>query len=297
VPYQLAALLAASAWAASSLIATEPVRRIGGPRFCRIRMLWVCGMLTIWATVKGGWSTLDGGNIGLLALSACVGLLIGDIALFTSIARIGPRRTSVLFATNTPMAAIGGVLLFHETFTTWSLLGAVLTVGGVMTAVNFGTGQGVPSNIYERVDGRLAVGAAWATLGAVGQAVGVLAAKPVLDAGADVIAVAAARALIATAAMWILARPTDRLARPMKQGPILRRDHIRIAASGLIAMVVGMTLLLYALGTGDTGVTMILSGTTPVLLLPILWWITRQTPPPGAWIGAGLTVVGMALLV
>jgi drug/metabolite transporter (DMT)-like permease len=62
-------------------------------------------------------------------------------------------------------------------------------------------------------------------------------------------------------------------------------------------MVVGMTLLLYALANGDTGVATILSGTTPVLLLPILWARTRQPPSPGAWFGAGLTVVGTALLV
>jgi len=58
-----------------------------------------------------------------------------------------------------------------------------------------------------------------------------------------------------------------------------------------------MTLLLYALGVGDTGVTTILSGTTPVILLPLLWLRTRQAPAPGAWFGAALTVVGTALLM
>ena len=297
MPYQLAALLAASCWACSSLIAAEPVRRLGGPRFCRIRMLWVCVMLGAWATVTGGWSTIAADDLGLLALSGLLGLLVGDVALFTSMSRIGPRRTSVLFTTNTPMAAVGGVLLFSEAFNVWSLFGAVLTVGGVMMAVNYGSGRGVPSDVFERIEGRLGVGAAWATLGAVGQAVGVLAAKPVLDAGADTVAVAATRAFIATAAMWIVSKPTDRFVSPGERSPIRPSDHLRFAGSALVAMVVGMTLLLYALGVGDTGVTTILSGTTPVILLPLLWLRTRQAPAPGAWFGAALTVVGTALLM
>ncbi len=213
MPYQLAALLAATAWACSSLIAAEPVRRLGGPRWCRIRMLWVCAMLTAWATLKGGWASIDTGDLGLLALSGMVGIFVGDAGLFIAMSRIGPRRTSVLFTTNTPMAALGGVFLFHESFTAWSLIGATLTVLGVMLAINFGSGRGIPSDVYERIDGRLRVGVTWATVGAVGQAAGVLAAKPILDAGADTIAVAATRALLATAAMWAVYRPTDRLVR------------------------------------------------------------------------------------
>ena len=43
-------------------------------------------------------------------------------------------------------------------------------------------------------------------------------------------------------------------------------DHLRFAASAFLAMVLGMSLLLWALGHGDTGVTTILSATTPVIL-------------------------------
>ena len=79
-------------------------------------------------------------------------------------ARIGPRRTSVLFTTNAPMAAVGGVLLFDEVLRSWALLGAVLTVLGVMLAVNYGTNQDVKDSVFEKVDGSLKVGAFWASL-------------------------------------------------------------------------------------------------------------------------------------
>ena len=41
-------------------------------------------------------------------------------------------------------------------------------------------------------------------------------------------------------------------------------------------MVFGMTLLLWAIGHGDTGVATILSATTPVIMLPLLWITIRQ---------------------
>ena len=297
MPYQLAALLAAAAWACSSLIAAEPVRRLGGPRFCRLRMLYVCGMLLFLATVNGGWSTLDRGDFGLVALSGLVGLLLGDLALFTAMARIGPRRTSVVFTSNAPLAAVGGLLLFDESFTPLALAGAVLTIVGIALAINYGSRSGTHSDVFERVEGSLVGGAAWAGVGALGQALGALAAKPVLEGGADTLAVAATRAVIATVALWILARPGDRLARSTGYSPLVPGDHLRLATSAFIAMVVGMTLLLWALGHGDTGVTTILSATTPVILLPMLWVRLRQAPAPGAWLGAILTVVGTGLLL
>lgn len=259
-------------------------------------MLSVSLILVAAATFNGGWGTIDLGDVGLIAVSAVIGLLIGDIALFTSVAQIGPRRTGVLFTANAPMAAIGGVLLFGETFSAVSLLGATMTVGGIVLAILFGTARG-DTHSYEVVEGSMISGVAWATVGALGQAIGALAAKPVLDAGADTIAVAAARAVIATAAMWVLARPTDAWVKPRRRSPMTLRYHGIVLVSGIMGMVIGMTLVLYALGNGDAGVTTILSATTPVMLLPLIWFVSKKRPPAGAWVGAAITVVGTALLI
>ena len=135
----------------------------------------------------------------MLAVSGLIGLLLGDVALFTAMARIGPRRTSVMFTANAPLAAVGGVLLYEESFSVTALGGATLTVVGIAMAVNFGSRGGTHAHVFERIEGSLRAGASWAALGALGQAVGALTAKPVLDGGADTLAVAATRAVIATA--------------------------------------------------------------------------------------------------
>ena len=71
-------------------------------------------MLVIAATISGGWSTLNFNDTALIALSGLIGIFVGDVALFTAMARIGPRRTGMLFTLNAPMAAIGGAIFFEE---------------------------------------------------------------------------------------------------------------------------------------------------------------------------------------
>jgi drug/metabolite transporter (DMT)-like permease len=62
-------------------------------------------------------------------------------------------------------------------------------------------------------------------------------------------------------------------------------------------MGVGMTLILFALSGGEVGIIATLSATTtPALMLPMLWWRTKEIPALGAWAGASLVVVGSALL-
>lgn len=294
--YQLAALLAATSWALSSLIAAEPSRRLGGARFCRIRMLYVSVMLTTAATISGGWSTLNFSDTALVAVSGLIGIFVGDVALFTAMARIGPRRTGMLFTLNAPMAAIGGAIFFEERLSVSSFTGSALILFGITLAIVFGNPSG-ETGVFEHIQGSLFVGIFWATIGALGQAGGALAAKPILDDGADTLAVAALRALIATAAMWLVPEQTDKLTRSVEKTPLLKHDQLKLATSALIAMVCGMTLLLYALGNGDAGIVSILSATTPVLLLPLQAVVTKKMPLPFAWFGAILAVLGTSFLI
>lgn len=69
------------------------------------------------------------------------------------------------------------------------------------------------------------------------------------------------------------------------------------AVNGFLAMAVGMTLILYALQEGNVGMVALLSSTTPIMLLPILWLYTKQRPNAYAWIGAIVAVVGTGILV
>lgn len=295
--YEFAALAAAFTWAVGGLIAQVPTRALGGPRFTRVRMYWVSFALVVIATIAGGWSTLDGGSFTLLGLSGISGLALGDAALFSAFYRIGPRRTGILFAANAPMAAAISAVVFGERFTTASLAGSVLVTGGVAMAIAFGTRRGRHHH-WENVEGSIWVGVGLGLLGALGQAIAVLLADPAFSSGElDTWAGAAVRAVIGTIALVAMKPVFDaRNPRPSNT-PISPRLWLIIIISGTIGMVIGKTLVLVALGTGDPGIVSVLVSTSPVIQLPLIWAVTRERPAVGAWLGAAAAAIGTAAIV
>lgn len=295
--YQLYALTAASFWALGGLIAAGPTRLLGGPRFTRVRMYWVSGLLAAIATFVGGWGSIEATDWLPLAVSGFVGLALGDAALFTAFSRLGPRRTGILFAVNAPMAAALSAVFLGERFTVASAGGAALVLAGVTMAIAFGTRPG-QSHTWEQVRGSLWVGVAFGLLGALGQAIGIVVVDPVFDGSLDPWAGATVRAVAGTVGLVVLAPLFERRAPGI--GPKVKFTPKLLATvflSGTIGMAIGKTLVLLALTEGDAGVVSVLISTSPVLQLPIIWAITRQLPPRGAWLGAAVAVVGTALIV
>ena len=298
LPFQVAALAAAFCWSVSGLIAASPSRELGGPRFTRLRMIVASILLFIVASIFGDWGSLplDSTSLLLLLGSAVVGLLIGDAALFTAFARFGPRRTSIVFTTNAPMAAIIGAVVFDEAWTATGVLGTVLIVSGVLLAVFFGTRPGQVHR-FETIVGSPLVAFGWALLGALGQAIGAILIDPVLDAGASTWTISAMRVILATPLLWLFARPMDRAARATGGAPMTLRYWAILTVSATLALVAGTTLLLSAFANGPVGQATILSATTPIMMLPLLWITTRERPGMGSWIGAIVAFAGTALLI
>lgn len=287
----LAALGAALCWAGGGLLAIGPVRALGSIAFNRLRLSVAALGLIVAASLLGGWHTIDGAAVTVLALSAAAGIVLGDLALFWSLGRLGPRRNIVIYAANAPMTALLGWLVLGEALGPWTALGIALVTAGVMLAVALRSG----THAWEAVHGSLAAGAAMCLVAALGQAVGSIIAKPVMAAGADPVAAAAVR--VTAAALMMTAIAVVREGR-IGFGPALtRRILAQVVANGAIGIGFGMTLLLVGLAHGDAGVVATLSALSPVLILPMLWAWTRQRPGIGAWAGAAVAVAGVALIV
>lgn len=295
--FEVAALSAATLWAVGGLVAQIPTRALGGPRFTRVRMYWVSFALAAIATIAGGWGTLDGGRVLLLTLSGIVGLALGDAALFSAFYRIGPRRTGILFAANAPMAAVLSALIFGERFTSATLLGSGLVTVGVILAVAFGTRPGQRHH-WENVEGSVWVGVGLGLLGALGQATAVLLADPAFrGADLDPWSAAAVRAIAGTVALLMLRPVYQRRSRVPATTRITPRLWGVIILSGTIGMVLGKTLVLVALDSGDPGIVSVLVSTTPVIQLPLIWLVTREQPAIGAWLGALAAFAGTVAIV
>lgn len=292
----LAALGAALCWAVGGLIAIGPVRAIGSVAFNRLRMTLVFAMLAAAASAVGAWDSLSMGHALLLASSGLVGILLGDTVLFWALHRLGPRRNVVVYATNAPITAVLAWLILGDTLGPWAVAGIVLVTSGVMLAVaGRPSTTGAPEHDWEQVRGPLAVGLAAGLFAALCQAAGTIIAKPVMEAGVHPVAASAVRVGIAAAILL----PTGLLPR---QRAALRAAFVPgvvgpTVLNSFIGMGVGMTLLMWALAQGNPGIVATLSATSPVLILPLLWLVLRRVPSAKAWSGAGLAVVGIALIV
>ncbi|WP_042012578.1 DMT family transporter [Aeromonas fluvialis] len=292
--YEWLALASASLWAVAALISVKPARHLGAFAYSRWRMFLVSLMLGSMSLFSGGWQTLTANTLPLLALSGLIGIFIGDTALYACMNKVGPRRSGLLFSSHALFSALLGLWLFNEQLTGWRLLGAMLVCAGVMLAILFGRRSN--NNEWEQIRGSLGIGITLGLTAALCQSLGVIIAKPVMMSGnVDAVSASGVRMAIALLAHCCLRMTGMPIARPFN--PINRRILAMIAANGFLAMTLGMTLILIALRHGEVGMVAILSSTTPVLLLPLLWWHSGERPSVAAWSGALIATLGAALVL
>ena len=251
-------------------------------------------ILSSMAWFTGGWSSVEADLVTPMMLSGLIGIFIGDTALFACLNRMGPRQAGLLFSCHAVFSAILGYFLFSESMTSVELIGSALVFSGVLTAIFFGR-RGQANNQLETIKGTVWIGVALGITAAICQALGGIIAKPVMQTNIDPVAASAIRMITAFVAHSLFRLTGAKLSRALN--PMNKQIFAITAVNGFLAMAVGMTLILYALQEGNVGMVALLSSTTPIMLLPILWLYTKQRPNAYAWIGAIVAVVGTGILV
>jgi len=288
------ALGAAITWAAASIMAHIPAKRLGAFEFTRVQLTTSAVVLAAIVTGMGTWETVSWVHWPQLAISALIGVLLGNLALGECLKRGGPRRTQLLFAMNAPISAILGYGFLGETIPTQALWGSGLTLVGVVLAILFGNTRRA-QHAYETVEGSLVSVVFLGLIAATSQAVGLITIKPAIMAGTDPLAASAIRILLSAFVAGLIAVWPAHILQPATKPT--GATVLWAIAPGLLGYVVATTLLLLALRNHSVAVVAVLGSTVPVMVLPMIWLITRICPPLPAWIGAGLVVLGTALIL
>ncbi len=294
--YIFFALGAALSWTIAGVLGYRPSRELGSLHFNRLRMLTSVVMVGIYILITGGSVSLGNSDMLLVLLSGVIGVAMGDYFLFKAMQRLGPRRTGILFAANAPMTALLGLVFLGEFLSLREVIAIAIGFVGIVLAIIYGKRRDL-AHVWENITPPLWLGVVYGLLAALGQSFGVLLVRPVMESGADPIAVVFFRVLIATAVLWAIF-PVARL--KAKDKPIIfipPRLYLYILGNGFFGITFGVVLLLKALETGPVAAVSILSATSPLMILPFIWATTRLTPPLGAWIGAALVVLCSTLLV
>jgi len=286
---QLAALATAISWSATSLFFGEAARRIGALRTNLLRLpiaLFFLTMTLVATTRPLG--DIDARAGTYLAASGIVGLVIGDLALFAAMRRLGVRLAMLVMALAPAFAALTGVVLLGEIPGALALLGMVITLGGVAWVVSEPRGEEA-----RPVD--LSRGVALAVVGAACQGTGLVLAKLGMGRTIEALPATWVRMSAATVVIWLLITVTGR-ATGLEIAGSLRRAWPFLLAGAFFGPFVGVWLSLVAARSGNVGVAATIMATTPVLVIPLVMAFEHYRPSTRALLGTAVTIAGVALL-
>lgn len=122
---------------------------------CQYTAAALVGLMLIFGK-RGGLSVLDlpGDQISLLLVSALIGIAIGHVFYYISIARLGVAVTAGVLQLQPFLVALGSVPLFHEHLTIWQWIGGCIAVGGALLMLSM---QWVVSRRVARIEEPVAI--------------------------------------------------------------------------------------------------------------------------------------------
>ena len=285
------AISAAAIWSAVALSATRIVRYFGSYNYNLLRLLGI--IVIFFPYVYLQWEPLYFENSIFLAifLSSVIGIIIGDTFLFICLKRLGPRRQALLFSMQIPFTIILAEVFLQSLPSTTELIGCALIFSGIIIAIQFN--RTIPNDDLENIQGNKYTGL-FAGIGlALCQSIGIILMKPAL-VSTDPIVVSYLRVIVAAIIMFtsLFFIKNNQLLEKMKD----YKKTIFSIFLGFMGMGVGMTMLIYALKFGNPGVISTLSSTMPIMIIPILWIVTKNYAGHLAVIGAGLTCLGAGII-
>lgn len=288
--YYIAALAAAFCWSAGSLIARKPVKMIGGVSFVTLRMLISYLLMRFFCLLTGRYFFFTSDQITWITLSGVIGIFFGDSCLFSCLRHIGPRKTQLVYSFHAPFTAILAYFVYTGKWSNYQFIGTSLVFVGVLIAIS----SKKTDAMFDRLSAKqMLLPVFLGLVAALSQAIGVLLIKPVFtEANTDAISVATFRVGVATLALLVFSLhhglfPWKKITFGVLRGTFL---------NGFFSVILGITLVVFALSGGEAGIVATLSATAPVVILPMIWIVDKQRPSFFALCGALFVVTGCYFL-
>lgn len=298
-----AALATAACWAGCAQLFGAAGLRIGSAAVNHLRL---AGAVLLLSAAHGVWFgrawplDLPPSVLLLFALSGIAGLTLGDAFLFHAFVTLGPAVSTLVMTLVPGFAALLAAVALGESMSGRAVAGMAVTLAGVALAVR------AKSARASRLDGprgggrALVVGLLCAVLGAVGQASGVVLAKPAL-AEAPALSGTVVRMVAGAGAAWGftgLQALVRRRPPAWWRGARDDRGALGLTLAGtLVGPFLGVWLSLVATKHALVGVAATLMSVTPVFVMAVDGLVLGRRPRAGELVGAAVAIAGVALLV
>lgn len=226
-----------------------------------------------------------------LGTSGIVGFAIGDAMLFEAFVIVGARISMLLMSLVPIMSALFAWLALGEILNSLEIFAICVTVAGVAWVVK-------DKNKDENwVKGkRLALGIVLGIGGALGQTFGLILSKKGLEGGLSTLSGNLIRILCALIIVWLIALLRGRLVSTVKSLKFKKASYALLAGS-FFGPFVGVWLSLIAIKYARIGIAATLMSTTPILLIPISYWMFKEKITIQTVLGTMIAVVGVAILI
>ena len=300
----LASSLAAFFFALSATCASRSVHASGPVRANLGRLLVAVCVLALFAHTLGrGFASA---STRWFFLSGVLGMGLGDLGVFAALPLLGSRLTVLMTqCLAAPIAAIGEWLWLGTRLTAAQILWGAVILGGVVLALM--PSKARPPHVRIRP-----VGFLFGLLAAAGQGFGALVSRKGVE-----VATAAGEAahnatfglnaayhrivagLVFTALWFLVLRLLGRLPQPPAAAADpagRRRAQLWLLANGLVGPVLGVGCYQWALATTPSGLVLPIAATTPLMAIPIAYWIEGEQPSRRSLLGGVVAVAGAVAL-
>lgn len=290
---ELAALMTAICWTVTSMSFESAGKRVGSLSVNLIRLYigFILLSLTAWVSRGMIWPSDATQHAWLwLAGSGVVGFLIGDLLLFKAFVVVGSRVSMLMMSLVPPVSALLSWILLGEILTPLSILGMVLTVGGVMLVVL----DREPGTTPRRKFRHPIKGVLFAFGGAVGQALGLIMSKFGM---ADFDALAATQirvfaGIIGFTILFFILKRWQRVFDALRN----RQAMTGISLGSVFGPFLGVTASLYAVQHTQVGIASTIMAIVPILIIPPAILVFKESVSWKEVLGAVIAVGGVTIL-
>lgn len=295
----LGAFLTTIFFSLSAIFANRSIRAVGATRANLGRLVVALVVLGAYAHSLG--HGLGGAGRAWFVLSGIVGMGLGDLATFAALPLLGARLT-VLMAQclAAPIAMLVEWLWLGTTLSAAQLLWGFAILAGVAIAL-------MPSKRRPPRGSLKAAGWIFGVLAAAGQGIGAVLSRKAnalaAFAGEPVDGITAAYQRIAgglvVTLLYFAVRAWLRRELPAESAPARRptaRDWSWVPLNALCGAVIGVSCYQWALATTPSGLVLPIVACTPLVIVPLSWWLENERPTRRSLLGGAVAVAGCVAL-
>jgi drug/metabolite transporter (DMT)-like permease len=288
-----AALATAFFFAMTALIFTATSRSVGSQVTNRIRLLFALFFLIVLNLILFRQPlpfSADSSHWLWLSISGIIGLSLGDVFLFQSLVSVGTRLGSLLLSLAPIFGSIIAWIFFGEVLSILQITGIVLALAGIAWVV--ASHQEPP----DTPRGHTRRGVIFGILAGLGQAVGLVLSKQGMSGSFSPFQANAIRMLAAVLFIWIWAAFRGEVGSTFEELRGKPRILGLLALGAFVGPVLGVSSSLLAIQHIEIGIASTLIALTPVIILPISYFVFKEKVGWQAIVGTLLAIAGVAIL-